>query len=369
MNFHDFFPARCLFAAALAVGLTGCLNSFGGKADGVRREKMQKSAAYKDGSFENNPYVPNIVPGKKWEMTRRQLFGDEVRVPPYPLQIVRPDLRSFVTPTGPGMRAIWLGHATVLVEVDGVRILTDPMLTDRASPVTFAGPERFFPAPLGLADMPHIDAVVISHDHYDHLDMQTVQVLAARGTMFFVPLGVGAHLVSWGIPETQIVDMDWWEEKPFRSVRIICTPAVHYSGRTLTRSNPTLWSSWTVIGPKNRFFHSGDTGFSPHFEEIGRRFGPFQLTSIKIGAYDYTWEGIHMNPEDAVRAHIALRGLRMLPVHWATLNMAIHAWDEPIARARTAAGKDRVDLLMPAPGEVVDVEKPFVSREWWLPGK
>lgn len=199
--------------------------------------------------------------------------------------------------------------------------------------------------------------------------MPTVQVLGARGTMFFVPLGIGAHLASWGIPESQIVDMDWWEERNFKTVKIVCTPAVHYSGRSLFSSNPTLWSSWSVIGPKNRFFHSGDTGFSPHFEEIGKRLGPFQLTSIKIGAYDYTWEGIHMSPEDAVRANVALRGVRMLPVHWATFNMAIHAWDEPIARAREAAAKNRVELITPQPGELVDGEKAFASREWWLPPK
>jgi len=320
---------------------------------------------YRDGKFENDPPVPMILPGRYMEMIRRELFGSEQRVPPYPLRTVHPNRDGFHSPVDPGLRAIWFGHATVLVELDGLRFFSDPILSDRASPFSSLGPERFFQPPLSLEELPPVDAVVISHDHYDHLDMNTVTFLARRGTIFFVPLGVGAHLESWGIAASQIVEMDWWESRSLGAVKIHCTPAVHYSGRSLTNGNQTLWSSWSIIGPSHRFFHSGDSGFSEHFAEIGKRLGPFDMTSIKIGAYDVTWEGIHMSPEHAVDAHVALRGRIMLPVHWGTFNLAVHDWDEPILRAREAAKNRHVNLVTPGPGEIVDADKSFVSTEWW----
>ncbi|RHX85840.1 MBL fold metallo-hydrolase [Leptospira stimsonii] len=344
---------------------TACLSSFGGTPEGKRMERMQTSKMYKDGKFENDPFVPMLVSGSYSDMIWRQLFGGEVRTPPSSIPVVYPTSKNFSETPAPGLRAIWFGHASVLVEIDGIRIFTDPVFSNKVSPFTSIGPERFFPPPIAMEDLPKIDAVVISHDHYDHLDMLTAKFLASRGTKYFVPLGIGAHLERWGVPENQIVELDWWEKGKVGEVEIVCTPAVHYSGRGLFNGKSTLWSSWSVLGPKNRFFHSGDTGYSSHFLEIGKRLGPFDLSSIKVGAYDVTWEGIHMNPEKAVQAHVDLKSKRMLPVHWGTFNLAIHDWTEPIRRTLEAAKLLNVELVTPKPGETVDGRTSFPSESWW----
>ncbi|TGK03893.1 hypothetical protein EHO59_10220 [Leptospira semungkisensis] len=349
----------------LVLSQTACLSSFGGTPSGARLERMKTSKMYKDGQFENDPFVPNVVPGTYSNILRRQLFGSEQRTPPSPIPVLHPNLKDFSEPLSTGLRAIWFGHSSVLVEIDGVRIFTDPVLSQKVSPFEDIGPERFFQPPIALADLPPIDAVVISHDHYDHLDRDVALHLTKKGTKYFVPLGVGAHLEAWGIPLDRIVELDWWQKENTKNVEIVCTPAVHYSGRGLFNRKSTLWSSWSAIGPKHRFYHSGDSGFSPHFAEIGKRLGPFDLTSIKIGAYDWTWEGIHMNPEQALQAHLDLKGQFMLPVHWATFNLAIHSWDEPIFRTKEGAEKNQIRLLTPKPGQWVIPGENFVSESWW----
>jgi L-ascorbate metabolism protein UlaG (beta-lactamase superfamily) len=197
--------------------------------------------------------------------------------------------------------------------------------------------------------------------------MATTRHLATKGTQFFVPLGVGAHLEAWGVPNAQINEMDWWESITVGAVTINSTPNRHYSGRGLTDYKATLWSSWSLIGPRHRVFYSGDTGYSKLFKEIGRRMGPFDLSIIKVGAYGpgASWVDIHMSPEDAVRVHLEIKGKQMLPVHWGTFNMGIHAWDEPIRRTVLAAKAQGVDLLTPRIGELVTVGEPIVSTRWW----
>jgi L-ascorbate metabolism protein UlaG (beta-lactamase superfamily) len=245
-------------------------------------------------------------------------------------------------------------------------VLVDPIFSDYASPFEM-GPKRFFKPPIALADLPPIDAVLISHDHYDHLDMPSIQQLAAKGTAFFVPLGIGAHLRRWGVPEAQVHDMEWWQEHELKGVRLVSTPARHYSGRALADRNATLWTSWSVIGPTHRFFSSGDSGYSDHFKTIGDKFGPFDLSFIKIGAYGpgAPWLDIHMSAEDAVRAHGDVRAKRLFPVHWGTFNLAFHDWDEPIKRTLVAARTSHADVLTPRPGEMVDADQPFESKAWW----
>ena len=246
-------------------------------------------------------------------------------------------------------------------------MLVDPMLSERASPVDFIGPKRLHPSPIVMAALPKIDAVVISHDHYDHLDMPTIRYLSAKGSQFFVPLGVGAHLQEWQVPTAQITELDWWESKEILGLKIISTPSRHYSGRTLFDTKATFWSSWSIIGPSHRIYYSGDTGFSDHFQTIGDKLGPFDLSIIKVGAYGpgASWLDIHMIPEHAIDAHIAVRARRLLPVHWATFNLAFHDLDEPIKRALAAAQKHNVDLVTPRIGEVVVAGQPFESQSWW----
>ena len=209
--------------------------------------------------------------------------------------------------------------------------------------------------------------MLISHDHYDHLDMATVPHLTRRGSRFFVPLGIGAHLERWGVPAAQVEELEWWQSRSLGPLQIVCTPTRHYSGRGLDNRSSTLWSSWTVVGPQHRFFYSGDTGYGRLFKDIGERFGPFDLAFVKIGAYGPgdAWTDIHMTPEQAVQVSRDVRGRRMFPVHWSTINLAYHDWDEPIRRTRATAERTKVELVTPKLGEMVDADRPFESTRWW----
>ena len=354
-----------LLAAATAFVLS--LLPFGGKLTGERLARARAYAHYRDGAFVNAlPPAPYRL-GDVWPLVKGQFLGDEVRVPPSAIPVLPVAAAALKdAPAADRLRAFWIGHASVYIEIDGLRMLVDPIFSDYASPFAI-GPKRFHAPPIALADLPPIDAVLITHDHYDHLDMHTVQQLARRGAAFYVPLGIGAHLEAWGVPATQIHDQVWWQEESLRGVRIVSTPSRHYSGRGLTDQNATLWTSWSVIGARHRLHVTGDTGSSDHFRTIGERLGPFDMSFIKIGAYGpgAPWTDIHMTPEDAVRAHRALRARRMFPVHWGTFNLAFHAWDEPIRRALSAARADQVELVTPRVGEIVDADLPFASSAWW----
>jgi L-ascorbate metabolism protein UlaG (beta-lactamase superfamily) len=353
-----------LAIAALLAGIAWAalqLPTFGGPANAAVQERMRASPQFRAGRFENTPpYVSNL---SLWGELKSYL-GDEVREPPFEIPVQRIGARELPRPVPPGLRARWLGHATVLLEIDGVRVLTDPVLSQRASPFQFIGPARLHPAPLAIADLQNIDAVVISHDHFDHLDMDTVQALARGGTHFFVGLGIGGHLERWGVPAAQVHEMDWWESARFRGITIHCAPARHYSGRK-SMDNATLWSSWMLKGPAHSVYFSGDSGYASHFKEVRERLGAPQLALIKIGAYGDTWETIHMTPESAVRAHRDLGATTLLPVHWATFNLAYHAWDAPIVRAVAAAQAQGVAIVTPYPGELFDTAVPFENRPWY----
>lgn len=356
---------RAAVHCAVVLVMLGSCRAMGESPSGERKARMLASSRYNGSEFVNEIPSNLLDPGTFWSTLRQQLFGDETRWPPGELPVVPLNDHDWVTPPPPGLRVVWIGHATVLIEIDGVRLMTDPMFSERASPASWFGPERFHPTPISLEALPPIDAVVISHDHYDHLDMGTARFLVGRGTRFVVGLGIGAHLESWDIPRAQITELDWWESVNVGRVTVVATPARHYSGRGLFDQNETLWSSWAVIGPESRLYSSGDTGFSDHFARIGERFGPFDLTLIKIGAYGFSWLDIHMAPEAAIDAHLAIKGLRMVPVHWGTFNMAIHDWDEPIIRAVAEARAKRVDLVTPRVGEWVSATGEFRSAEWW----
>jgi L-ascorbate metabolism protein UlaG (beta-lactamase superfamily) len=340
---------------------------FGGTVSGERLKRVQASPHYYDGRFVNAHPHPPLEVGDIWGYLTEQLFGDQIRVPPSAIPISAIPPAFMEARPAPGLRAIWLGHSSVYMELDGLRLLVDPVFADYASPVDGIGPKRSHPLPVAMTDLPAIDAVLISHDHADHLDMRTVQYLASKESLFFVPLGLGAHLEEWDVPERQITELDWWESASMGGLKIICTPAQHYSSRGIFDYKATLWSSWSVIGPGHRVFYSGDSGFADHFRQIGDRLGPFDLGIIKIGQYGpgASWIYSHMDPEDAVEAHLAVRARRMLPVSWATFNIAFHDWDEPIIRAVMAANMQKVDLVTPRVGEIVTMGEPFQSHSWW----
>jgi L-ascorbate metabolism protein UlaG (beta-lactamase superfamily) len=340
---------------------------FGGTVSGKRLERAQGSPNYQDDKFVNTLPHPSMETGDLWIYLKEQLFGDQVRFPltTLPINVIQPALLR--TEPSSGLQTIWLGHSSVYMELDGLRLLIDPVFSKYASPLSGLGPKRFHAPPIAMEDLPGIDAVLISHDHPDHLDMSTVKYLAIAGAHFFVPLGVGSHLDKWEVPEDQITELDWYESAHIQNLTIICTPAQHYSGRKILDYKKTLWSSWSVMGSRDKVFYSGDTGFSDHFKQIGDQLGPFDLSIIKIGLYGpgASWIYSHMDPEEAVDAHIALGARRMLPVHWGTFNIAFHDWDEPIKRAVKAADKKGVDLLTPRVGKAVIAGEPFRSQKWW----
>lgn len=366
------FPRTALALAAVAAVLVAAgwavlsLPPFGAPMADARLARALANPQYHDGRFVNlEPEAPSTT--SLAEYTLRQITGNEVRVPPAPVPVLTVDKAALqATPPASGLRAFWIGHASTYVEVDGLRLLLDPVFAKRVSPLP-VGPARFHAPPIALADLPHIDAVLISHDHYDHLDMDTVHHLAQRGSRFFVPLGIGAHLERWGVAPAQIEELEWWQERSLGPLRIVCTPTRHYSGRGLGNRSTTLWSSWSVIGPQHRFFYSGDTGYGKLFQDIGARFGPFDMAFIKVGAYgpDAAWTDIHMTPEQAVQVHRDVRARRMFPVHWSTFNLAYHDWDEPIRRTLAETTRVGVDLVTPRVGEMVDADRPFASTRWW----
>ena len=329
----------------------------GGQLEGERLNTIRRSPHWRDGKFRN------LIPTTKGDILRSiylQFSGNQVRVPPEEIPIHRLTARDLGE--AGELRAVWIGHSSTIVDVDGVRFMTDPIWSERCSPFESMGPKRFHPPPIALADTGRVDAVVISHDHYDHLDMPTVQALAARGTTFFVPLGIGAHLERWGVPRAQFRELDWNEEAELRGVRFVALPARHYSGRGV-KQDVTEWASWAVIGPRHRVYFSGDTGYFDEFKRIGEQHGPFDLTLLKIGAYGETWPEIHITPEEAVQTHLDVRGKLMLPLHWATFNLGFHDWYEPAERLVKAAS-GRIAFTTPRPGEIVTPEQPPTSY-WW----
>jgi len=265
------------------------------------------------------------------------------------------------------LRVTWLGHSGLIIEIDGKRILTDPVYR-RASPFQFMGPKRFFPAPINLDDLPHLDAIIISHDHFDHLDDKTIVKLAKKGTPIFTSLGVGTILNKWGIPKSQITEMDWWQSvTPWKGFTITAAPARHFSGRSLWNRNETLWASYAIKGPVHNVYYGADSGIHSIFKTIGEKLGPFDLAMLEIGAYNDLWADIHMGPTNATDAMLALGAKVLMPIHWGTFNLAMHTWTEPAEKVMEHATEKNIKLLLPAPGEVYTYDgKPYINK-WWEP--
>jgi L-ascorbate metabolism protein UlaG (beta-lactamase superfamily) len=330
---------------------------------GLRRERVVASAQFRGGRFENtDPVVAQL----HWSAVGEYVFGRRgvERRPSRALPIESP-LAGWAAPVSSGLRATWLGHSTVLLEIDGVRILTDPVWGERVSPVSFAGPRRFHPPPVAIDRLPPLDAVLVSHDHFDHLDRKAVVALAKSGAPFVTSLGVGAHFEAWGVPAERIHELDWWEKVSLGPVTFHATPARHFSGRALGSGNSTLWSSWVIETQRRRVFFSGDSGLTPEFGAIGAKLGPFDLVMLEVGAYHLTWGSIHLGPHNALVAHELLGGGALLPVHWGTFDLALHAWDEPAETLVSLATERGVRLLTPRLGRPFEPALVEAVDPWW----
>ncbi|MCB9762181.1 MAG: MBL fold metallo-hydrolase [Alphaproteobacteria bacterium] len=358
-----------LIAGVLGFGLLYAtsegLSNFGARPEGDRLARMEASPRWSDGQFVND--VPEVLmPASAWMGFLQETWsGGQQRTPPGPLPMA-PAPRTYDTPPDTGLRVTWLGHSTLLVEIDGLRVLTDPVWGERPSPSTVVGVKRFHPPPLPLEALPPIDVVVLSHDHYDHLDAPTIRRLAQTEVPFVAPLGVGAHLEAWGVAPERITELDWWEETRLPGgLTLVATPAAHFSGRALVDTKRTLWASWAILGSSHRVWFSGDTGPTEAFAEIGARLGPFDLAMIECGAYNVAWPAVHLGPEGAVEAGLDVRARRVLPVHWSTWQLANHAWDEPAERLTKAAEAAGLPALTPILGQPIEPLTDPATEAWW----
>jgi L-ascorbate metabolism protein UlaG (beta-lactamase superfamily) len=344
------------------------MKSLGKRATGERLERMQQSPLWVGDGFRNqHPVLAGLrdaaVP---MPSVKDFLCGGQRRVPTGTLPHHNP-LPAWAQPPASGLRATWLGHSTVLIEIDGWRVLTDPVWGQRASPSRLVGPKRFQPVPVALQQLPAIDAMVISHDHYDHLDYPTIRALLALQVPFITTLGVGAHLQAWGVPPERITELDWWQSHtvPGTGLEITAAPSQHFSGRGLKDRNATLWASMVMRGARHSVFFSGDTGLTTEYTAINQRLGPFDLVMLEVGAFHPAWGDIHLGPHNALKAHALLGGATLLPVHWGTFSLAMHAWDEPAETLLAEAKARNVPLLMPQLGEAVEPAHQRPVQPWW----
>lgn len=326
-----------------------------------------RSQRGKNGRFLNEQPMWNDYLGGLASLFNR----DKNSVPKQALPVLHPRRQDLETDSASGLQATWLGHSTVYLEIDGIRVLTDPVWGRRASPFRWLGPKRFYSPLIEVEDLPIPDVVAISHDHYDHLDRDTLRRIRHWNTRFIVPLGLAARLVDWGVPAKRITELDWWEATIVGELTVTLTPARHASGRTLLDRDKTLWGGFALAGPRHRVYYSGDTGMFPGLADIGHRLGPFDLTMIEAGAYGQAWPDWHLGPEQAVHAHAMVRGKVMLPVHWGLFDLAAHGWTEPIERVLVAAQASGATVVVPRPGASFEPGTPPGVERWWpaLPWK
>ncbi|QKW10250.1 MBL fold metallo-hydrolase [Streptomyces sp. NA04227] len=346
--------------------------AFGADPVGERLRRIQASPNFSAGSFRNAQVTRSGPTGSTGALLKRYLNKAERvrRAPAGAVPLYGSAAAELIAPPASGLRLTWTGHSSVLAEIDGGRVLFDPVWGERCSPFGFIGPRRLHPVPLPLVDLGPVDVVVISHDHYDHLDMPTIKKLAGTRTVFAVPLGVGAHLERWGVPADRIHELDWHEQTRIAGLTFTATPARHFCGRGVRNPQHALWASWVVRGGEHRVFHSGDTGYFDGFADIGAEHGPFDATMIQVGAYSEFWPDVHMTPEQGVRSHLDLQGGRpegrLLPIHWATFNLAPHPWAEPGEGMVAAAGGAGVRLALPRPGQPFEPDSDRVPElPWW----
>ena len=332
----------------------------------VRDERIRASRQFRDGTFRNTSGAGPGLQGNSSGVMREFFFGGRRRVPRIQIPIVDP-LETWRTPVSSRLRVTWFGHSTLVLEIDGFRVLVDPVFGQRASPVPFAGPKRFHPPPATIAQLPPLDVVLLSHDHHDHLNPRSIRELATRRVPFVTSLGVGARLEKYGVDPRLITELDWWEEHvmPGGGLSFTATPAQHFSGRGLFDRNSTLWSSWVLTTSKRRLFYSGDTGLTNELRDIGARFGPFDLNLIEIGAWHPAWGTIHLGPNNALRAFEMLGGGTLLPVHWGTFDLALHAWDAPIETLMSIAVPSGIRVLTPRIGEAIEPVRVEGPTPWW----
>jgi len=356
----------------LAIPIGGYLSLklpvFGAHPTAEDRKRFASSVAFNEtkGVFENRR--PELMENMRAESFNFELLQEwfserEAAKPADKLPEHVPDITEFVTPADQ-TKLMWLGHSTFLLNINGTIVLVDPVFSSHAAPVSFTA-KRFQPSVLSLDALPPVDVVLISHDHYDHLDQKSVAFFAGAKTQFVTPLGVGVHLQRWGISAEQIIERDWWESHKTHDIEFVAAPAQHFSGRDGFNNDETLWASWIIAAKQSRVFYSGDSGYDTHFKEIGKRFGPFDLSIMENGQYDQAWPSVHMFPEQTLQAHADVEAGYLMPVHWGMFELAFHTWYEPVEQLSRLAQDKGVDLLTPILGQTVVLDSSVKTQNWW----
>lgn len=355
-----------LFTAAV-IAFVNMSPQFGDTPADDQQKHFEASIHYNDGKFQNQiPTTLGLSFRETLSVLNEFLFGDKsLKEPGRPLPMVKIDSSALVGNVSE-TRLTWFGHSAVLLEIDGARIFIDPMLGQHAGPIPLISPKRYNEElPIAIEKLPFIDIVLISHDHYDHLDYGSIRRLKDKVGKFYVPLGVGAHLRAWGVNAELITELNWWQEAQHGGFKFICTPARHFSGRGFT-NNITLWSSWIIQSSREQLYFSGDSGYGPHFKEIGEKYGPMDFAMMECGQYNERWASIHMMPEETVQATIDVQGQVLMPIHWGAFTLAMHGWDDPINRVTAEANRLNIPIRTPKIGEMILPGKASASDlKWW----
>ena len=332
--------------------------------------KAQKMMYTKLGNYENGKFInQNLSPMdiNYWKIIEELTKKAPNRNPNKNILVEKIDSISIENHSKDITYLTWFGHSTFLLEIDGKKILIDPMFGEVPAPHPLLGQKRYSKElPIEIKKLPFIDAVILSHDHYDHLDYESIQKLKGKVGRYYTPLGLGNHLIEWGVEKEMINELNWWESIEFESVKLVCTPARHFSGRGLLDRANTLWCSWVIKGAKDNIYFSGDSGYDTHFKEIGEKYGPFDISLMECGQYNIDWKLLHLMPEETVQASIDLKSKLILPIHWGGFTLAFHDWTDPIERITKTAKELKIPITTPKIGEPVILGKTtYPKQKWW----
>lgn len=336
--------------------------SMGKSPNKKARESYMNSGHFDGKRFQNEIPTGTLTESIGQILKEKKESKNTPIVPSKTIPVLPIDTNEFKTVSA-DVNYWWLGHSSILMEIENKRILIDPVFSKRVAPAQWFGPKRTHPTPIELEDLPKIDVVLISHDHYDHLDFTTVKYLKKEDIIWMVPLGVGSHLKKWGVDPSRIKEFNWWDEMKIDNLTFAATPARHFSGRGIFDRSKTFWASWTILSPTQKVFYSGDTGYGPHFKAIQEKYGSFDLAFIQIGAYSKNWPDIHMYPEEGLQTMKDLKSNVIFPVHWCSFNLALHTWAEPIERLYKG-NTDNLKIVLPKVGEKMNLDS-STPHKWW----
>jgi L-ascorbate metabolism protein UlaG (beta-lactamase superfamily) len=364
LGFIKFLVIPCFIIVLSAMTFIRIAPQFGQPPDGSFLQEIEKSDHYFSSQFQNQTLtLMNLGFSSGMKVMYEWLFKGQGRIPDKPLPV---DFSSGYSGSDSTFKITWFGHSAILLQIDGKNILIDPMLGNAASPLPFMTKRFPYDQSLSLESLPEIDAIIISHDHYDHLDYKTILFFKERVNHFYTPLGVGSHLRSWGVDGLKITELDWWQSVNFEGLQFIAAPARHFSGRSIKDRNKTQWASWVILGEKEKIYFSGDSGYGPHFREIGEKYGPFDFAMLECGQYNERWEAIHMMPEQTVQAALDLKCKSMMPIHWGAFNLSLHSWTDPVERVTEAASNHSVDVVVPLIGRRFSpLDDTITTEQWW----